>query len=314
MMHSDREHVDSDQLALMAMGEPGIPDADVRHVASCPECAAEVRELSRIVELGRSSGDYHGSLPDVTAHDVMPRDEVWTGISAALGLSAGVVPASFGGGSAARATTAGSSARPTTGTRDAPPAPKLHAIPAHTAPPQAHVAPTQALHAVPSDTTPHAARPAGSGTGAEERARRRWLPPLLGAAAIVLIVGGIAGGLALQQPPPAEVLAEAQLDALPEWNGASGQAVVEVDGDGGRSVVVALQDGVPDDGYREVWLISNDLTSLVSIGVLEGDEARFVIPAGIDLEAFPIVDVSDEPLDGDPAHSGNSIVRGTLES
>jgi hypothetical protein len=38
-----------------------------------------------------------------------------------------------------------------------------------------------------------------------------------------------------------------------------------------------------------------------------------VIPDGLDLAEFPVVDVSREPLDGDPAHSSDSISRGTLE-
>ena len=40
-----------------------------------------------------------------------------------------------------------------------------------------------------------------------------------------------------------------------------------------------------------------------------GGHHVFEIPAGLDLESSP-VDVSVEPLDGDPAHSGDSIVRG----
>ena len=66
------------------------------------------------------------------------------------------------------------------------------------------------------------------------------------------------------------------------------------------------------DGYREVWLIADDLSSLTSLGVLEGSQGRFDIPDDLDLAAFPLVDVSQEPLDGDPAHSGDSIVRGPL--
>lgn len=67
------------------------------------------------------------------------------------------------------------------------------------------------------------------------------------------------------------------------------------------------------DGYREVWLIASDLSGLVSLGVLQGQEGRFDIPAGLDLEKFSLVDVSEEHFDGDPAHSGDSIVRGPLQ-
>ena len=38
------------------------------------------------------------------------------------------------------------------------------------------------------------------------------------------------------------------------------------------------------------------------------------LPEGIDLAEHPIVDVSVEPLDGDPTNSGVSVARGVLES
>ena len=51
----------------------------------------------------------------------------------------------------------------------------------------------------------------------------------------------------------------------------------------------------------------------MSLGLLEGASGRFVVPDGIDLDEFTLVDVSAEPVDGDPAHSGDSIVRGELQ-
>jgi hypothetical protein len=47
--------------------------------------------------------------------------------------------------------------------------------------------------------------------------------------------------------------------------------------------------------------------------VLPGTQ-EFELPADLDLEQFPIVDVSVEPLDGVPTHSGVSVARGELES
>jgi hypothetical protein len=46
--------------------------------------------------------------------------------------------------------------------------------------------------------------------------------------------------------------------------------------------------------------------------VLHGTSGRFPVPAGVDVHRFRFVDVSDEPRDGDTAHSGDSIVRGAL--
>jgi RNA polymerase sigma-70 factor (ECF subfamily) len=45
-----------------------------------------------------------------------------------------------------------------------------------------------------------------------------------------------------------------------------------------------------------------------------GDEGRFTFPVGLDLDDFAVVDVSAEPFDGDPAHSGDSILRGELST
>ena len=48
-----------------------------------------------------------------------------------------------------------------------------------------------------------------------------------------------------------------------------------------------------------------------SLGLLD-DAGEYAIPADIDLSEFSVVDVSIEPDDGDPTHSGRSILRGTL--
>ena len=95
--------------------------------------------------------------------------------------------------------------------------------------------------------------------------------------------------------------------------GATGAARVEEQPDGRRQVVVTVDAPVPEGTYREVWLLAEDLSGLVSLGVLDGAEGRFDLPDGLDLTQFPVVDVSEEHFDGDPAHSGDSVVRGPLD-
>ncbi|MFC0682168.1 anti-sigma factor [Lysobacter korlensis] len=149
---------------------------------------------------------------------------------------------------------------------------------------------------------------------AERRGRRR-LPAaawLAAAAALVAIVIGIPAVLSVLRQPEPTVLAEATLEAFPAWPDARGAAVLEELPDGTRRVEVSLDAAVGDDGFREVWLIRDDASDLVSLGVLEGSEGTFTVPAGVDVEEFSLVDVSEEPRDGDPAHSGDSIVRGPL--
>lgn len=156
-----------------------------------------------------------------------------------------------------------------------------------------------------------ASRPAG-GT------RPRRLVPWVSAAAAAALVVGVAGGVLWERrestvPEAPEVtLASATLDALPAWPDASGLARLEESPDGLRQVVVEVDADATPGGYREVWLLADDLSGLVSLGVLEGTEGRFDVPADLDVSRFSLVDVSQEPLDGDPAHSGDSIVRGAL--
>ncbi len=69
--------------------------------------------------------------------------------------------------------------------------------------------------------------------------------------------------------------------------------------------------GVPNEpaSYVEVWLIDRQVKGMISLGPFHGD-GDYTIPSGIDPAKYPIVDVSIEPEDGVPTHSGVSIVRG----
>lgn len=144
------------------------------------------------------------------------------------------------------------------------------------------------------------------------RAGRGWAPFAIAAAVVgVLSVGGLAAWQ-FARPAASVVLASATLDAFPAWPEATGNAVVEESQDGSRFVNLTLDIPEDHDGYTEVWLISSDATRLISLGTVEGNAGTFPIPAGVDLSIYDLVDVSAEPIDGDPAHSGDSIVRGQL--
>jgi anti-sigma-K factor RskA len=152
------------------------------------------------------------------------------------------------------------------------------------------------------------------GAPAPLRPRRRTGVALAAVAAVVILVGGLALGWSLLRPVPPRVLASATLEAFPAWPDATGEAVVERRADGERVVRVTL-DAPPTPGdYREAWLITGDASALVSLGVLSETTSTFVVPDGIDLSEYDLVDVSAEPTDGDPAHSGDSIVRGRLSA
>jgi hypothetical protein len=66
-------------------------------------------------------------------------------------------------------------------------------------------------------------------------------------------------------------------------------------------------------GFYEVWLIDRDVKKMVGIGILHPGEDEFPVPNGVDLSQYPIVDISVQQP-GDPRHSGDSVLRGTIAS
>jgi hypothetical protein len=152
------------------------------------------------------------------------------------------------------------------------------------------------------------------GLGQRSHAGRRRRAPLLAAAlvSVLLAVAGVAGWQLLRPVSPV-VVARATLDAFPAWQGSSGNADVELRPDGSRVVLLTLSAPEIAGAYREAWLITQDGTALVSLGVVDSATSVLEVPDGIDLGRYALVDVSAESDDGDPAHSGDSIVRGRLE-
>ncbi len=113
------------------------------------------------------------------------------------------------------------------------------------------------------------------------------------------------------QPPQPSVVASASLAPLsePTADGAAELAVIGED----RKLTVDVSGLPPTDGFYEVWLLDESAERLVSLGNLGAEDTGvFQIPADLDVAEFPVVDVSREPLDGNPAHSADSVVRGTL--
>jgi hypothetical protein len=135
------------------------------------------------------------------------------------------------------------------------------------------------------------------------------------AVAAAAVVGGLVGAgvtVLSRDADTGTAVARATLDPL---NGvaARGDASVVRRGDA-QVLQVDVADVPPRDGsYYEVWLIAPDLTDMVPVGVLHDGHAALDLPDGLDVSRYPLVDVSVEPLDGNPAHSGDSVVRGGLQ-
>lgn len=140
--------------------------------------------------------------------------------------------------------------------------------------------------------------------------RSRLVYTLAAVAAGIFVVAGVWG---IVRPAQVVELASATLEAFPDHVGSEGQATVLETADGGLEVRVQLDAEDADGGYREVWLITADASALVSLGVLEGSEGTFAVPDDIDVHDFVLVDISQEAEDGNPGHSGDSVVRGELQ-
>jgi len=157
----------------------------------------------------------------------------------------------------------------------------------------------------------------------QARARRRGVPVwAAGLAAAVTLVAGVGIGRVLADseatPGSVDVVASADLTSL---EGADprgrARAVRTTDGDGEQGEAITLRVSAEElggqDGIHEVWLINVDGTRMVSVGLLAaGDDGEFEVPAGLLEEGYRIVDISVEPTDGDPTHSGVSLARGEL--
>jgi hypothetical protein len=105
-------------------------------------------------------------------------------------------------------------------------------------------------------------------------------------------------------------------DGLPVPIAGSGTAVLKQHGDNQylELELPDLESGDPNSIY-EVWMIDTDVVGMISVGNLTttgGETARIDLPDTIDHSAFPVIDISVEPLDGDPTHSGQSVLRGVL--
>jgi anti-sigma-K factor RskA len=144
------------------------------------------------------------------------------------------------------------------------------------------------------------------------RRRRRVITGVawVGAAACALIAFAIARAGDDVRVIDEVALSNAGLD--PAGAASTGRAKLVVLDDGTRAIDLDLSDLPKVDGeFFELWLIDRQVKGMVSMGPVRGS-GRYIIPPGVATDVFPIVDVSIEPVDGVPTHSGVSVLRGVL--
>ncbi len=143
---------------------------------------------------------------------------------------------------------------------------------------------------------------------------RRWTRPLLAAATVVAIAGaGITGwSLGHHNSGTATTAGRAALAAQPGTpSQAHGTATMHSSSDGYRMTVATT--ALPAwDGYYEVWMYNPSANRMVAIGTLGTvGQGTFTLPAGIDVSAYHVIDVSAQKFDGNPAHE-RSVLRGPI--
>lgn len=148
------------------------------------------------------------------------------------------------------------------------------------------------------------------------RRRRRFsAASLLGACVASAAVAASIAVLLVSQlgaDPRSTDIANAVLDPLESSVSVAAAHAEVVERDGQRLLIVDV-DALPQvDGYLDVWLLDAQAQQMVSLGVMDAHSTQLALPPGLDLATYPIVDVSIEPYDGDPTHSGNSVWRGAL--
>ncbi len=164
---------------------------------------------------------------------------------------------------------------------------------------------------------PHSPVPSRPAPG-RIRTGLRGVPAALAAAAVLAMVLATGAALIVRSTDASDVVAQADIsnDELPVPLDGSGTALLRQQGDD-----LFLELELPDLGAAgaeeiyEVWMIDSGIEGMISLGGLgaaDDDTVRIDLPDNIDHTRFPIVDISVEPLDGDPTHSGQSVLRGVL--
>jgi hypothetical protein len=282
-------HIDPDLLALLALGEDTGQEASA-HLASCPDCRTELRQLTEVVTAARSG-------PDIVQLEAPPPG-LWSRVAASAGVDA--VPVAGNGVARWRGADAGLIPG---------------AAPAGQDTRAGAGSPAQGPAAAPVPET--GPSPAGSRRAVRPPWWRRR--PLIAAVAalvagLIIGAGGAVGLGHLTAGPATHVVASIPLRPLPqfpEWRAASGTAVM-ARGPHGQQLTVSLR-APSKPGFYEVWLLARNGISMISLGDLgPGHTGKFTMPPGVDLATYSRIDVSLQPFNGSTLHSRTSVVRGSL--
>ena len=147
--------------------------------------------------------------------------------------------------------------------------------------------------------------------------RRRWTlrPAVAALCGLALLAIGVGAGLLLGAGDETAAPAGTQLALAPVGEGPrSGRAELVVR-DAGKAIVSVDVSGLRATGRRqfyELWLLGADqrLVALGSFRVGSDGRASMELPLPVDPAGYQYFDVSLQPANGNPGHSGRSVLRG----
>ena len=159
-------------------------------------------------------------------------------------------------------------------------------------------------------------------TEEEPAPRRRWFRPpdlslrplpAVGLAALLLAIGLAAGlwvGNGSSSSSGGPNLALSRIDDGP--TGASGDVALAANDSRATLAVEGLDPSDPDQFY-ELWLLDEDgkMIALSSFRVDEDGGAEVELPLPVEPSRYTFFDVSLQEDNGDPTHSGVSVLRGS---
>ena len=165
--------------------------------------------------------------------------------------------------------------------------------------------------------------PAAREPGPSAPTKRGWrgTAALVTAAATAGLLVGLGLGFLPESAPTEDgapgrgeptVQAQVALEPLGDVRAQGSAVLTEESGRRSLEVVITGLPAPPAGSYYEAWLIDRGVARLVSLGPLDTEGAKLPVPMGLDVAAYPVLDVSVETFDGDPGHSSDSVVRGTL--
>lgn len=157
---------------------------------------------------------------------------------------------------------------------------------------------------------------------APRRAGFGWLRAGAGfAAALVILAAGVIIGIQLESDGPSDSSAPVQTLALESIGdevpaGASGEVSLTSSEEDAVTLDVSGLNPTGSDEFYELWLLGKEgeLVALGTFRVEPDGDSQIEVPLPVNPGDYEYFDVSIQPDNGDPSHSGRSVLRGLTKA